>query len=168
MAAVKTLGVEVAVVDAAVCRHKDVGQAAGRVSPVHHTEGEGGARPSIVQPVSVGGERDGVTVTAPPHCSPSPSPSLPGQQMTAGAGHRVTAAAGRTARLRGDHIAVGGGLLHGQAGGGRGGGGGGGHSGTRRRYQHCDEEERHWKYSNCQAKYFPLTIQHSVFYLRIQ
>ena len=140
VAAVKTLSVEVAVVDAAVCGDEDVSQAAGCFCPVHHTEGEGRARPSI-QPVSVGGERDGVTVTTSPHPS---STSLTAHHVIAGAGHGVAAAPGRTARVRGDHIAVRRGLLHGQAGGG--GGGGGRHSaghqagGSRRRYQHCDVE----------------------------
>ena len=120
VAAVKTLGVEVAVVDAAVCWHEDVSQAAGRVGPVHHTKGEGRARPGV-QPVRVGGERDGITVTTSPHTSST----LPSQHLT-GAGHRVTAASGSTARVGGDHIAVRSGLLHGQTGGA--GGGGRGHS----------------------------------------
>lgn len=135
VAAVKTLGVEVAVVDAAVCRHEDVSQAAGRVGPVHHTEGEGRARPRV-QPVRVGGERDGVAVTAPPR---PPSPSLPAQHVTRGARHRVTAASGTAARVGGDHIAVRSGLLHGQAGGGGGGGGGRRGGDSRRRCQHCEE-----------------------------
>ena len=113
MAAVETLSVEVAVVDGAVCGHEDMSQAAGRVGPVHNTKGEGRARPSV-QPVRVGGERDGVTVTTSPHTA---STSLPSQHVT-GAGHRVTAASARAARVGGDHIAVRGGLLHGQAGGG--------------------------------------------------
>ena len=117
MAAVKTLSVEVAVVDAAVCGHEDVRQTAGRVGPVHHTEGEGRARPGI-QPVRVRGERDGVSVTTSP-----PSASLPGQDVTTGARHRVAAASCGTARVGGDHVAVGGRLLHGQTGGGGGGGG---------------------------------------------
>ena len=99
VAAVKTLSVEVAVVDAAVCRHEDVRQAAGGVGPVHHAKGVGRARPSV-QPVRVGGERDGIAVTA----SPRPA-SLPGQHVT-GAGHRVAAAASRAARVGGDNIAV--------------------------------------------------------------
>ena len=43
MVAVKTLGVEEAVVNVAtMCWHKDVGQAAD--SPVHHTKGKGRGR----------------------------------------------------------------------------------------------------------------------------
>ena len=110
VAAVQTLGLQVAVVDAAVCGHEHVGQTVGGVCPVHQSEGQRRARASL-EAVSVGlQEGDGVPVTAPPQ-----PPAVPGQVVGGGARPRVTAAPRTAAHLRRDDVAVRGGLLHGQA-----------------------------------------------------
>ena len=122
MSAVETLALQVAVVDAAVGWDEDVCETAGSVGPVHQAECEGRAWAGL-QTVSVRlQERDGVPVTAPPHPGP-------GQLETGHPGHRVAAPPHTAAQVGGDHIAVRGGLLHGQARGGGVSGGGGGEGG---------------------------------------